>query len=100
MFIITATTVRTSTDSPFYSRPSEFKKYFDATFCRGTSTTCKGRISSISEDGLTKTVETHWVDQDAYDASVTDPLYLENLAPRKAHEEEQNHTFTIERRVE
>jgi len=102
MFIVTATTVRPiGTDTggaEFHSRSVAFRKYFELNYV--ASGQVKGMLSSQTEDGLTRVTETKWVDQDAYDQFLTDEQYVPIIAERTAFNEEHNHMFSVERRVE
>lgn len=98
MFIVTATTVRPNGDDPWHSRTLAFRQYFDATYCQTGQV--KGMMSTSSEDGKTRVTETKWIDQDAYDVFLADEQYIAIIAERTAYNEEKNHEFSVERRVE
>lgn len=98
MFIVTATTVRPNGEQPAHQRSLAFRQYFDATYCQTGQV--KGMMSTVSEDGKTRVTETKWIDQDAYDVFLADEQYIAVIAERSAYNEEHNHDFSVERRVE
>jgi hypothetical protein len=104
MFVVTRKQTRPNTTVEFFAIRNfpdplgEFKQYMDTTYMS------TGKLidsdETISEDGLTKTIVTTWVDEAAATQWVNDPICNEKFTNLyKQHCQDNGITISIESRI-
>jgi hypothetical protein len=73
MIRVTKVFRRTSIDTPWYRTPKVFAEYIKTEFVETGKRV--GRVEIKSEDNLTVTIVTDWVNQDAYNAYIDMPIH-------------------------
>lgn len=86
------TTIRPTTDVPFYAMPTSVREHIDQVYKVGSGQLLKTQIE-LSNDGKTLVMTNTWISQEAYDAFMADPIVAAHIAALNQYC--VDHNFTV-----
>jgi hypothetical protein len=91
-FVAIRTTIRPTTDVPFYGMPTGVREHIDQVYKIGSAQLLRTEIS-LSDDGKTLVMTNTWASNEAYDAFMADPIVASHIAALNQYC--VDHNFTV-----
>jgi len=91
-FVAIRTTIRPTTDVPFYQLPTNVREHIDQTYKLGSAQLLKTQLE-MSNDGKTLVMTNTWVSEEAYNAFMADPIVAAHISATNQYC--VDHNFTV-----